>query len=256
MRSPKEQYQYLLDLIADLGMSKAFEFRFSQLLRRRRVLVRIGGNNIYVRPRTTDLLVAKACFSGEFDLLAERFDPDFAGLIIDAGGYIGTSAICLSKLFPKSTIITIEPSTSNFEILTENIKNNSRIHAVKAALATTAGETVWLQDRQVGNWGFSVIDLPKEDKGAEKLEMVTTTSISEIRELFPEKEVGVLKLDIEGAEKHLFETARDQLRPIPVIFAELHDFFIDGCETAFRSLDPDRQVENFGGEKFLSLAVR
>lgn len=239
-----------------IGLRQATLYRASELLRLSTMHVTVNGQNVFVRPRTSDLLVAKSCFEGEFDHLADCFDTDFDGVIVDAGGYIGTSALSLSRLFSKATIVTIEPSSSNFGILMENTKHEPRIQAIKAALATEAGKTVWLQDRHVGNWGFSIIEMSKQDAEAEQIEAVETISIDEIRARYPDQPIGILKLDIEGAEKALFENAQEQLNSIPVIFAELHDFFLEGCEAAFRAFSSDRKIENFGGEKFLSLVTK
>ncbi len=256
MRSFKEQISYFNELSSGLGVRQAALFRAAQLLRVPQVTITLDPQtSLAVRPRTTDLRVAQACFAGEFEDLATYCDTSFEGLIIDAGGYIGTAALCLARLFPKATIATIEPSSANFKILSQNIAQEPRIHAIQAALSAKSGDKLRLMDRKTGNWGFSIIETAANDQEPSFIEEVETICVPDIAARFPDKALGILKLDIEGAEKALFETAPEQFRDIPVIFAELHDFFIPGCEAAFHSFAPDRRVENFGGEKFLSLTA-
>ncbi|MGH1479114.1 MAG: hypothetical protein ACRBM6_10415 [Geminicoccales bacterium] len=66
------------------------------------------------RSATPDPSGALASFKTEFDVLAEGHPHDGDGLMIDAGGYIGTKAIALTKVYLACTMITIEPSSKNF----------------------------------------------------------------------------------------------------------------------------------------------
>ena len=72
--------------------------------------------------------------------------------------------------------------------------------------------------------------------------------------MFPQKPLRLIKLDIEGGEKALFETAASGLTSVDFVFAELHDRILPGCTAAFAAFSQDRFVFNFGGEKFLSAA--
>ena len=64
------------------------------------LLLTFSGYGIHIRPNTPYLDVAYSCFCGEFDIIGQYAASDQDGLIIDAGGYIGTAAIALSTLFP------------------------------------------------------------------------------------------------------------------------------------------------------------
>jgi FkbM family methyltransferase len=199
--------------------------------------------------------VAYANLTGEFDSLGNWLPYDFSGLIIDAGGNIGTSALALADLYPKATIAVIEPSATNFRILQANVASIDRIKPIQKALAERSGEMIELIDPGLGNWGFSTANRPIEGSTVSCIEKVQSTSIPEIREMFPDLPLGLCKLDIEGAEKALFENAPEQFRDIPVICAELHDFFLPGCRAAFHAIAPDRIVTQLGVEKFVSVAL-
>jgi hypothetical protein len=84
-------------------------------------------------------------------------------------------------------------------------------------------------------------------------ERVRAVSLKEISDLFLGREIGILKLDIEGAELQIFQKAADILENIPVIFVELHERIAPGCNSAFYEFSRNREVRNIGGEKMLSL---
>lgn len=148
----------------------------------------------------------------------------------------------------------MEPSSANFRVLLKNVEVEPRIKPIQMALGPVAGDTITLVDRGMGSWGFSTVAIIPGRSAADPVEDVETTTITEIMQRFGDLRIGLVKLDIEGAEKALFEQAPDHFCDVPLIFAELHDFFLPGCEVAFRSIDADRRIEAFGGEKFLSIA--
>lgn len=243
-----------MGLIQTIGPVQAAKFTLSTLLNRPTATIRIYGVEITLRTRSTDYVVAKTSLGGEFTPVKDFVDHNFDGLIIDAGGYIGTAALALSKLFPKATIVSIEAASRNFSLLERNAAQHANIHPIHAALSTEAGQTVTLKDRQTGNWGMTIVSSKSLNAAAEDVETVPTITVAEIAERFPDKPIGLMKLDIEGAEKALFEQAGSDLHMVPVIFAELHERIIAGCEAAFHDFSKDRKVERFGGEKFISVA--
>ena len=57
----------------------------------------------------------------ELDVLRNVLPVDCNCIIVDAGGNIGTAALQLSEIWPEATIVVIEPSDANFEMLSQNI---------------------------------------------------------------------------------------------------------------------------------------
>lgn len=215
--------------------------------------VRIGGRSIAIRARTTDLSVAIDSLLEEYEPLAALLPPNFDGLIVDAGAYIGTASIRLSEMYPEATVVAIEPSSRNFSMLSRNTQRFPSIHLEKAALSDSAGTTVQLRDPHSREWGFTIVPSMTNDAGGSvDIETVVTISLVEIEKKY-RKKIGLLKLDVEGQEKQLFTTADATLKSVPVIFVELHERTVPGCEQAFRSFSGNREVRDTGGEKHLSL---
>lgn len=215
--------------------------------------VKIRGVRIKIRKGTPDLAVAVSAFMGEFDILRNYFPGDNGCAVVDAGGYIGTSAIVFSLMWPDALVITIEPSSENFAILEQNIAGYSNIKAVNAALAPATSQQVVLRDRHTGAWGYTVMDKP-EGVGAEHaLEEVSVVQLGEIWSTFGP--IGLLKMDIEGAEKDVFLQDGETLSEIPVIFVELHERIVAGVEASFWQISNNRKVVVSAGEKYLSLSA-
>ena len=236
-----------------LGLPTTLSYIGSALVGKDRFSVRINGLDATLRIGSPDLKVAMETLGSEFVALEDVVRPDFDGLIVDAGGYIGTAALKFAAMFPKAQILTIEPAPENFAMLTENIAAHPRITAKQAALAPVAGKTIKLLDRGTGQWGLTIVQAPRDRAGASELTEVRTTSLQEVLDDFPGLELGVLKLDIEGAEKALFDATPDILRAVPVILAELHDKIIEGCKASFASLSEGRTVIRLGHEKHMSI---
>lgn len=199
------------------------------------------------RRRQERLGLARDSITGEIDSLAEKLPADFAGLIIDAGSKIGTSAIGLASLFPQATIIAIEPSPRRMAMLRANTAHLKNIRPMHAALAARAGQRMALQHRRLDKPRIRARHQDRSDS----VDVVTTTSIDAIRAQYPYLPLGLLKLDIAGAEKDLFETASDQFADVPLIFAELHEATTPGCEAAALKLGRNRWEERFGHQKVL-----
>jgi FkbM family methyltransferase len=228
------------------------KYRLAEFQRRPTVNVRINGTDLTIRVGTFDIMVAAESLGPEFEPVKDYLAADFDGVIIDAGAYIGSAALKLSKMFPRATIVCIEAASQNFSLLLENVGRNTRIEAIKAALAVRPGITLELQDRGKGHWGFTTISTPADSADSMVIEKVQTITLADIRRKFPNRDIGLMKLDIEGGEKALFEEAAQELSRIPLIFVELHDPIVAGCTEAFERCSKDRNVVNFGGEKYLS----
>lgn len=223
----------------------------------------IDGIDLVVRKGARDLGVALDSFSGEFDLCARLFEESFDGVIVDAGGFIGTSAIAFSRLYPKATIVVIEPSPSNFAVLKQNIGSHPNIIALEGALTGASTAQTALYDRGTGESGYSIVKQGpggpdgQSGQGASGggegpgRQQVTGISLAQVRERFGA--ISVLKLDIEGAEKEIFEKSEALLRTIPAVFVELHDRIAPGTSDLFFRLFEDRWIVKDQGEKYLAL---
>ena len=232
-----------------IGFKTYLRYRFS---RKGTVIpITIGTFDLNVRNGTKDLSSAISCLTGEFEILRNLLSADFDGVIVDAGSYIGAAALALNEMYPKSRIVCIEPSQKDIEVLRENVKGFENIEVIYAALVGTDAQTVSLKNRGTGEWGLTVVEKPLDNQIAETLHETPAVTLHSLG--INIEDIGILKLDIEGAEYDLFRNDSMSLRKINIVFAELHDKIIDGCTAQFFRFSEDRILIKTNSEKYLSI---
>ena len=211
-------------------------------------------NRIFVRPGTTDVVVFNDIYRGG------EYDWDFTvapkTIVERPGAYTGLSTVFLATRYPEAKIIAIEPDEHNFELLALNTTEIANVHTIRAALWTESG-TVSLTDPGTGAWSFRLAesdqfrlgnDVESVDRATTSVAAVTVTDV--IRDHKIER-IDLLKLDIEGCEKELFENSDPWIGDVQAICLELHDRFKAGCSRAFYKAVDDFPVELRRGEDVL-----
>jgi FkbM family methyltransferase len=248
----RKELRYLGRLLATNSFAAVAGIFLSNRLGRRRVVaIDVLGRRIHIRTASADLRVALATLGGEFGGLRLAFPRSRSGLILDAGGYIGTAAIALAEMYPEATIVTVEPSRENFRLLERNIAGYQNIVARHAALVPDgAGEEVALMSRGTGEWGFTLVDRPR-DRPARFSEKVPSVTIGRILTEHGLSRIMICKMDIEGAEAPLLRQP-GWLDKVDILMIELHERIAPGCEAAFWEASRGRFVSPCG-EKLIAV---
>jgi FkbM family methyltransferase len=147
------------------------------------------------------------------DIVAAGRQP----LIIDAGGNIGLAAIWFAKAFPGARIVTIEPDQENLVILKSNVASYKNIAVLEGGLWQKAAR-LQIDNPGEGSAGFRVseaLDGPIEGY-----------SVPEILERQQNAELFIVKIDIEGAEQHVFQGDLEWCRKARMITIETHDWLL------------------------------
>jgi FkbM family methyltransferase len=220
---------------------------------RRRIRLSICGERILVRTSSPDVRVAVESLGPEFQSLRMAYQCSQEGLILDAGGYIGTAAIALARLYPRATVVTIEPSSENFSLLRENTKSFPNIVPRNAAvLPKRAGGTAELRSRGTGEWGLTVVRNPQDGPGI-FVEKVAGVTFDGLFDEFQAPKALIIKMDIEGGEYELFSDDCEWIGRTAILLVELHERIRSGCERAFWEANRGRFVCKGDGEKYLSV---
>jgi FkbM family methyltransferase len=184
-------------------------------------------NPVHLRMDTTDHSAYAQVVLGrayEFDL---PFSPKS---IVDAGANIGMTSIYFTHRYPDAKVIAIEAEASNFAVLARNVRPYPSIIPIHAALWSRDGEiSVYEADPASGvsgNWAF----VTREGPGV-KVRAVTMPTLMKELQI---QAVDLVKIDIEGAEKEVFE-AGDWIKSVRCLMIELHDQFRPGCSEAVNS---------------------
>lgn len=200
-------------------------------LLRKPMEVRIGHPSlrypVHLRLRTTDVALCREILvRGQYECSLAR-PPR---VIVDAGANIGLASVFYANKYPGATIVAVEPEPSNYLMLQKNTARYPNIMTVQAAL--------WNRDTDV-----DIVDLHSGHLAFQTRERGTSTNrnvVSTVAALtmdrlmakFSITAVDLLKVDIEGAEKELFETDARWLSRVGVIAVELHDSIRPGVSAS------------------------
>ncbi|WP_054851523.1 FkbM family methyltransferase [Olleya sp. ITB9] len=176
-------------------------------------------STIYLRPKTSDFKIFKQIF------IAEEYNvtyPNQVKTIIDAGSNCGYSIVYFKNKFKDAKVIAIEPDHSNIKMIRKNTQNLTNVELLEGG--------VWYKDsdlnilnKNAGKWAFRVVEA-KKDEGEFK-----GFSINTILKQFNLESIDLLKLDIEGTEKIIFENnVQPWLSVTSFGFLELHENYEPG----------------------------
>jgi FkbM family methyltransferase len=198
-------------------------------------IVKITRNDIkaplFLRNDTSDVHVYRAIFDeNEYDFLVEK-EPQ---IIIDAGANIGLSTILFANRYPNATIIAIEPETSNIKMLEKNTEPYDNIHIIKAALWDSVDE-INLFDVGLDNWSFMVGDNHNDIRlpDTKERQLTKTITIDKIMEEYNIDKIDILKMDIEGSEREVFNKSSGWIENVNSIIVELHERMKKGVNKSF-----------------------
>lgn len=205
------------------------------------IIKEIPNSNIkvYLRNNQFDEDIFKAIFiEQEYDYIRFLEQPE---TIIDAGANIGLASILFAMRYPDARIIAVEPADDNFELLKINTASFGNIIPVYAALMDDDGYGS-LVNSYNSTLGYQVI------KSDGNIQMLTIPTLCRQYDI---EQIDFLKMDIEGAEKGIFNSSDYWLDNVKCLVIELHERTTSGCNKAVFDAIRDRfESEWIGGENF------
>jgi len=213
-----------------MPLQEAFDCaRHNNELRNKTIHLKPIQRPVTIRLGTSDLRCLEKIFlNNEYRspfLIAPKF-------IVDAGANIGMATLFFAQEFPDARIVAIEPEHSNFCLLKKNCEHLPNVTLINAALWSSDSEALTIADPNAEKWAISISEA--DNKGAKSGNAVAAITIVDLLKKFSIKEIDILKIDIEGAEKELFNTNSEAwIGRVGQIIVELHDRFSSGCSMAF-----------------------
>ncbi|CAN5267447.1 hypothetical protein BH23BAC1_BH23BAC1_48030 [soil metagenome] len=185
------------------------------------------GELFYLRNNTSDIPAFYDVFTEEEYNIDLEIAPK---TIIDCGANIGLATAFFKKKYKKAKVIAIEPEPSNFELLVKNTQNISDVHCLNYGIWNKTA-ILDVQDVGLGNWGFVTNEVLVESETT-----IRAISIREIIEKFNLDTIDILKIDVEGSERDIFqENTEEWLPKVKILIVELHDHLRSGCSKSFFS---------------------
>jgi FkbM family methyltransferase len=200
----------------------------------------IYGQSIRIFHRRTfaDFAVIAQCFRDrQYDLPSGAhgaFIQDFyqqilasgrQPLIVDCGSNIGASVLWFHSRYPKAHILAVEPAPDNFELLRRNCAHLDA--DLRQAGVSSEDGFAHLTNPGHGSSGYRTI-AAGSDAELSMFSLATLLASKPSTTYVP----FLLKLDIEGAEKTLFDGDCSVIDKFPLIIMEPHDWLLPGQLTS------------------------
>lgn len=184
---------------------------------------------IFLRKATSDFYVFRQVFiEEEYHHLISMIQNASGELqIIDAGANIGTTTLWLKRNFPNARIVSVEADEENFHCLSKNIDLNQSMEGLMPmyrALWINEEELSIRSDFRDGKSHSKTVST--EDQGVSKVRGIKASQVKSLLR----GEINIFKIDIEGAEQHLFSDeliAAEVLDNVQIVAIELHPEWVD-----------------------------
>jgi len=178
----------------------------------------------YLRGNTSDIPTFYQVFSFKQYKIGYDFTPSY---IFDLGANIGLASLYFANAYPHATIVAVEPDASNYEMLLKNTAPYKNIKCWHGGV-WGAKSNLDIIDINKGNWAF----VTKEANAS--ITSIPAETIDALMFMFNVPYIDILKIDVESAEKEIFEGAHQLWLPkVKAMIVELHDRYKPGCSLAF-----------------------
>ncbi|MBT2562809.1 FkbM family methyltransferase [Pedobacter sp. ISL-68] len=169
---------------------------------------------IYLRKNTSDIGVFQEIFIDQnYQALLALKDHN---IVVDAGANIGLFALYILKEHPNAQLFCIEPEDSNYEMLKKNTAGYPHITILKRGLWNCETYLKFI-DLKASKWAFQLTESTNNNYDIHGI------SIADIYRDFNLGHIDILKIDIEGSEKELFEKSTSWLSKVKNLIIETHE---------------------------------
>jgi FkbM family methyltransferase len=179
---------------------------------------------VHIRLHTTDVIVFQHVFVNRGYDFKLDFTPK---IIVDIGANVGLASVFFALKYPMARIISVEPEPSNFSVLVKNARLFPQIEPLHAAIWDRSGSIYMDPNVPFGHCGAQV------DTNIKKGNAVNCVALTDLISQFGLTHIDILKIDAEGAECEILQTAAHWRDRVSLICAELHERLRPGCNEAF-----------------------
>jgi FkbM family methyltransferase len=154
------------------------------------------------------------------------------GIVVDIGASVGMYTLMAATRWPHAAVHAVEPAPDTYELLLQNVKANGfddRVTCHQLAITRKSGTAVL--SLAATSACDSLLPLPAD--GTTDNVVVRTRSLDDLFRLLPPSGRVHLKVDAEGSEFEIFESASPAaLARIAFLVFECHEYKADAARTA------------------------
>jgi FkbM family methyltransferase len=192
---------------------------------------------VFIRRQSSDFMVFEEIF------IDQQYKTDFSKgsvlTVMDAGANIGLSALYFLKSHSPEKIICLEPEDDNFKMLEKNLSGYKNILLIKKGLWHSR-QLLKIVDMTADNWGFELTSCDDTAGGIQGI------SINDLMQEYGLNGIDLLKIDIEGSEKEVFERNNSWVFKIKHLIIEVHEGIRPGAFDAVKSAMTTARLKNAG----------
>jgi FkbM family methyltransferase len=221
-----ERVKGVRDQASGLGWARTVQLRLLKRLGIKEIRISVPGikNRVAVRVADSDIYEFNQSIGPWQESFSLGFEPS---VIVDAGANVGYTVLRFFQQFPEARIIAIEPDQTNLKQLAKNCAGYDKLVVEQKALWSHPTRLAITNPDAASN-AFIVT----EDKAGE----IEAVSIPDVMDRYSLDRIDLLKVDIEGSEKEVFEDPASQewLPRVRALLVETHDNMRAGTAEAVR----------------------
>ena len=183
----------------------------------RRIRLRDRAIYLWVRTYGGDVFVFHEVFLSEVYRIPASWCREVDS-VVDLGANVGFTTLYFAQYFPRANYVCVEPDPNNAAILRRNVSwLGGQARVIEGAVSDQSGYASF--DASGQSWGGQ---LHRNQPSGVSVRCYT------MNELFAScglSTIDVLKVDIEGAEEHLFGSQNEWLSKVKLIIVELHGHY-------------------------------
>jgi FkbM family methyltransferase len=192
------------------------------------------------RPATPDLQVLHEVVDCDEYHITQKTIGSKA-IVIDIGAHLGSFSVLAASHASEGIVLSYEPDSTNFWLLTRNIARNglTNVKTFKCAVAGTSGPKTLF--RGISNWSHSL-----NNRGYSRKDIIDCVTLPQILKENDVKTCHVLKIDCEGSEYEILMGLSPQmLGRIECVVGEWHPTPAGPKELGFKHLGEFLEAHGF-----------
>ena len=148
------------------------------------------------------------------------------------GVHLGKEIKSILKNYPNVNIVGFECSRRYIKRLKKNFAFNSRVEIINKAISSTIGTANFFETSLKGNGSLLELGiLSKESYGTQQKEdfLVETSTLDNF---YKNKNLDILWIDVQGAEKLVLDGAKNTLKKVKAVFIEIsikNEFYVNSA---------------------------